>query len=170
MKVEAFVTRKARDLVRDAAESLLRESVNGLRDVKRAEVWSFDLEGVDAERELREILDETTLIVNPNVHRYTLEPERPTAGVGSRVFVRVRDRVDPKAKAVLRAICNVHGARSVKGVSRAILWTIDLDTEDVGQVERFARDAAGLDRGAGILANTHAQEVEIVVTRSPVRA
>jgi phosphoribosylformylglycinamidine (FGAM) synthase PurS component len=168
LRIDAFVTRKTQDLVCDAAEDLLRESKGHVRAVKRAEVWSFEIESEAARSELREILEETTLIVNPNVHRYTLDPEKAAGAPGtSRVLVRVRDRVDPKATGVLRALRNVHGARSIGGISRAVLWTIDLDIDDAARAERFAREIAGLDRGAGILANTHAQEVEVRVATNP---
>ena len=72
MKIEAVVRRKTQDLVRDAAEDLLRETVEGIRRVDRAELWTFEVGGGDAREPVRAILDDTALVVNPNVHRYSL--------------------------------------------------------------------------------------------------
>ena len=37
-----------------------------------AELWTFDVQGDDPTARVKEILDETTLVVNPNVHRYSI--------------------------------------------------------------------------------------------------
>jgi phosphoribosylformylglycinamidine (FGAM) synthase PurS component len=166
VKVEAVIRRKTQDLVRDAAENLLRGSVDGVRHVDRADLWTFEVDGDDAAGEVRRMLDETTLVVNPNVHRYSLDRWDGPPESGTRLFVRVCDRVDPKGAAVLRAVRDRLGRRRFTGTSRAVLWIVDLDTDDAAAAERAGREMVGRTRGAGILANGHAQDAEIRVVTS----
>jgi phosphoribosylformylglycinamidine (FGAM) synthase PurS component len=162
--VEAVVTRKTKDLVRDAAEDLLRDSAVGFERVERAELWSFEVEAESASPEIRKILDETTLVVNPNVHRYSLKTWETRPSSGCRLFVRVKDRVDAKGASVTRSIRGRLKIESIREAARSVLWTIDLGTSDRAEAERLGRDVAGLGpRGAGLLANPHSQEVEIRV-------
>lgn len=167
MTVEVHVRRKIRDLVRDAAEDALRARWPGIATVDRAERWTFVLEGGGA-ADVRRVLEESTLVANPNVHRWTLH-ERPPADVApepgrARLRLLVADRVDAKGASVLRALRGRRGLRSVADVRRAVLWTVDVAGAR-GEAERLARELTGADgRGAGLLANLHAQEVETRVT------
>ena len=155
MKLVAHVTRKTRDLVLDSAEELLRREAPEVRKVRRAEVWSFDVESAEAAADVRRVLDETTLVVNPNVHRYTLDraSERPE---GPRLTVLVTERVDAKGAAVLRGLRRC-GARGVRGVTRSVEWTLDLAGTAAGSAARLGEEVAA------ILGNRHAQEVETKV-------
>ncbi|MGQ0722329.1 MAG: hypothetical protein ACT4PE_12275 [Candidatus Eiseniibacteriota bacterium] len=164
MRVEALVRRKTQDLVRDSAESLVRASIGGVRAVERAEVWTFDVEGDSATDRVRRVLEETTLVVNPNVHRWSLEASAAAPSAGSRIVVRVHDRVDAKGRQVLRAVRERLGLREVRGVERAAQWTVDLETTDRAAAEHAGRILTGGDRGAGILVNAHAQTAEVRVT------
>jgi phosphoribosylformylglycinamidine (FGAM) synthase PurS component len=154
MKLEAWVPRKTRDLVLDSAEELLRDKAPEVTAVGRAEVWSFDVEGRAAETDVRRVLDETTLVVNPNVHRYSLAGGDEPPPAGSRLTVRVMERFDPKEAAVLRGIRERCGVRAVHGVSRSVVWTLDLKEGDAQDAERVGRVVAS------ILANPHAQDLE----------
>ena len=163
MTVEVHVRRKIRDLVRDAAEDALRAHWPTLGRVDRAEVWTFSLDAGGAE-DVRRMLEATTLVVNPNVHRWTIVDEggedAPAAAGGARVRVEVHDRVDAKGASVLRSLRDRVGWRGVAGVRRSVLWTLDLPGSRE-EAERLAREVTGLDgRGAGLLANPHAQDVE----------
>jgi phosphoribosylformylglycinamidine (FGAM) synthase PurS component len=167
--VEVHVRRKIRDLVRDAAEDALRERWPGLARVDRAEAWSFTLSAGGADL-VRRVLEGTTLVANPNVHRWTLAAEGDAAaqagpGPGSaRIRVAVRDRVDAKGASVLRSLRERLGWRDVAGVRRSVLWTIDLPASRE-EAERLLRELTGEGgQGAGLLANPHAQEVEATVT------
>lgn len=163
MKVEAIVRRKTQDLVRDAAEDLLRETMEGVRRVDRAELWTFEVDAEDAAERVRAILDETALVVNPNVHRYSLEHWNAPPESGVRLFVRVRNRVDARAAQVLRAIRERLGRTEVTAAGRAVLWTVDLQSADVAAAERAGRGIIGAERGAGILANPHSEEASVEV-------
>jgi len=163
MKVEAIVRRKTQDLVRDAAEDLLRETVEGVRRVDRAELWTFEVEAADGAERVRSILDDTTLVVNPNVHRYSLEPWNAPPESGVRLFVRVRNRVDAKAAQVLRAIRERLGRTEVTAAGRAVLWAVDLESADAEAAERAGRSMIGAERGAGVLANPHSEEATVEV-------
>jgi phosphoribosylformylglycinamidine (FGAM) synthase PurS component len=162
--VEALVRRKTQDLVRDSAESLVRASIGGVRAVERAEVWIFDVDGDSAADRVRRVLEETTLVVNPNVHRWSLESPAAPPPPGSRVVVRVKDRVDAKGRQVLRAVRERLGFREVRDVERATQWTVDLETRERPAAEHAGRILTGGDRGAGILVNAHAQTAEVFVT------
>jgi phosphoribosylformylglycinamidine (FGAM) synthase PurS component len=178
--VEARVWRKTQDLVRDAAESLLRERFPEVERVARADVWSFEVEGPDAAatESIREILEDTTLVVNPNIHRYAMEGAVAGAAgpagsksadappMGCRLLVRVHDRVDPKSGQVLRAIREHLGRKNVTAVRRSVLWSVDLATDDVAGAERTGQEMVGGERGAGILANPHAQDSETRVVKA----
>ena len=157
MKLEAWVRRKTGDLVLDSAEGLLRDKAPGVTAVGRADVWSFDVEGRAAEPDVRRVLDETTLVVNPNIHRYTLAEGDDPPAAGSRLTVRVTERFDPKGAAVLRRIRERYGIRAVRGVSRSVVWTLDLKDGDAQDAEHVGLAVAS------ILANPHAQEVEMDV-------
>lgn len=164
MKLEARVRRKTRDLVADSAEELLRREAPEVARVSRAEVWSFELESADAETDVRRVLDETTLIVNPNVHRYTLNEGEPPPGRGARITVRVTERVDARGAAVLRGIRERCGARGVAGVARSVEWSLDLVEGATGRAGRIGEEVAA------ILGNPHAQDVETrIVGGSGVR-
>jgi len=161
MTIVARVQRKTRDLVRDAAEDVLRARSAGFEAIDRAEQWTFEAPADGAQRDVHRILDETTLVVNPNLHRYTLEgEEHPGAPpAGARVEIVVQDRVDAKGAAVLRAVRERRGIRGITGVSRAVVWTLDV-AGSPADAERLANEVTGGDgHGAGILANPHSQHV-----------
>ncbi len=164
MKIEALVTRKTQDLVQFAAEDLLRESVAGLERIERGELWAFTLEADDPLGILHWLLDETTLIVNPNVHRYSLEDWVVAPAAGGRLWLRVSDRVDTAGAAVLRGIRR-RGLDTVREVRRSVLWTLDLPASDGRGLERIGRElcGAGESMTAGVLANPHAQDVEMII-------
>jgi phosphoribosylformylglycinamidine (FGAM) synthase PurS component len=154
MTVEVYVRRKIRDLVRDAAEDVLRARWPSVGRVDRAEVWTFVLDSPEGRDGVRHAMEHTTLVANPNVHRWAIhEGEDPAPPDGSaRVIVTVTDRVDPRGASVLRSMRD-----------RAVRWTIDT-AGSREEAERMAREVTGADgRGAGLLANPHAQEVETAV-------
>jgi phosphoribosylformylglycinamidine (FGAM) synthase PurS component len=162
MTVSVWVRRKTRDLVRDAAEDLLRATGERVERIERAELWRFEVERSDEpETTVRRILDETTLVVNPNVHRYSLEERGGPPAARTRLRVEVRDRVDAKGAAVLRSIRERLGVGSVTGVTRSVLWSIDLDADEERARSVGRRLSGDGERGAGVLANRHAQITEI---------
>ena len=163
MRIEAVVRRKTQDLVQDAAEDLVRRVIPGVAAVERAELWAFDVDAPDGAERVREILDETALVVNPNVHRWSLEPWSGAPARGARILVRVRDRVDPKGAQVLRAVRDRLGHAEFTQASRAVLWRVDLDSADRAAAEEAGRALTGGERGAGILANPHAQDTLLQV-------
>jgi phosphoribosylformylglycinamidine (FGAM) synthase PurS component len=166
MTMDVLVRRKIADLVRDAAEGALRESCPSLERLDRAELWTFTVEGEDR-AVVRRVLEDTTLVANPNVHRWTFREAAPTVPLApgrARVVVEVHDRVDARGASVLRALRERRGVRSVTGVRRGVLWTIDVAARRE-QAEALARDVTGTgDAGAGLLANPHAQEASATVT------
>lgn len=168
MIVDVHVRRKIRDLVRDAAEDALRVRWPGLTRVDRAEVWSFELSSGGA-ADVERILEETTLVANPNIHRWSVAPgdaAAPAAGGAARVRVTVRERVDPKGASVLRSLRERLGRHGITGVARSVQWTLELPAS-LEDAEGLAREVTGGDgRGAGLLANPHAQDVETQVTPS----
>jgi phosphoribosylformylglycinamidine (FGAM) synthase PurS component len=161
--VEAVVRRKTQDLVQDAAEDLLRREIPGVAGVERAELWTFEVDAADGAERVREFLDGTALVVNPNVHRWSLEPWNEAPARGTRILVRVRDRVDPKGAQVLRAVRDRLGRAEFTHASRAVLWRVDLESADRAVAEEAVRALTGGDRGAGILANPHAQDALLQV-------
>ena len=167
MIVEALVRRKTQDMVRDAAATLLRETfeadLGGIGRIDRADLWAFDVDAADGTALVKDVLEDTTLVVNPNIHRYSLAPWSDVPESGTRLFVRVQDRVDSKGSQVLRAIRDRLGRPEVKEAQRSVLWTIDLKTADADAAEAAGRAMVGEARGAGILANPHAQDAEIRV-------
>ncbi|MGH2570530.1 MAG: hypothetical protein ACRDGR_04850 [bacterium] len=161
MKVEARVTRKTRDLVLDSAEELLRREVPEVARVRRAEVWSFDVEDAAAAADVRRVLEETTLVVNPNVHRWTLD-EGDERTEGARLTVRVTERVDAKEAAVLRGMRRC-GAQGVRRAQRTVVWSLDLADTAAGSASRIGEEVAA------ILGNRHSQEVETRVSEGGKR-
>lgn len=160
MTIRTLVHRKTRDLVRDAAEDVLLRHTPALKSVDRAELWTFT--GADGVRgDVQRVLDETTLVVNPNIHRYrVLESAASPPAAGSRVTLIVRDRVDAKGASVLRSVRERLGFSRVTGVARAVQWTIELDAPR-SAAEKLVQAVTGQDgRGAGLLANPHSQDVE----------
>lgn len=159
MNVVARVQRKTRDLVRDAAEDVLRARGAGVGAIERAEQWTFEVPADAARADVQRILDETTLVVNPNLHRYRLEQGEAevAAGAGPRLEIVVHDRVDAKGAAVLRAVRERRGIRSITGVSRAVVWTLEVKGSDAESLAREVTGEGG--HGAGILANPHSQDV-----------
>ncbi len=165
-RLAALVHRKTRDLVRDAAEDVLRRpdgSPAGLTGLDRAELWTFDVGDAASEQGVRRALEETTLVVNPNLHRWTTDAAAPPPPRGVRITLVVRDRVDAKGRSVLRAMRDRLGVKGLADVSRAVRWTIDLDG-DAEAAEALAARVTGADgRGAGLLANPHSQDVQVRV-------
>ena len=166
MTIEVHVRRKIRDLVRDAAEDALRLRWPNLARLDRAEVWTFALASGGA-GDVERILEETTLVANPNIHRWTLAGEGAPAaesGGATRVCVRVREKVDAKGASVLRSLRDRLGRRDVQDVRRSVEWTLEIPASRE-EAEGIAREVTGLDgRGAGLLANPHAQDFETSVT------
>jgi phosphoribosylformylglycinamidine (FGAM) synthase PurS component len=164
MNVEVHVRRKTRDLVCDAAADALRASCPEVAHLERADVWTFRVDTADAP-EIGRVLAESTLVANPNVHRWAFAGEaaaRPV-GAGTRVRLRVHDRVDARGAAVLRAMRDRRGVASLTEVRHAVQWTIDIHAPRAA-AEALARGLAGLsERGAGLLANPHAQDVDVAV-------
>lgn len=164
MNVEALVTRKTQDLVRFAAEDLLGTQEPSVQRIRRGDLWTFAVAGPDPVGVATRLLEETTLVVNPNVHRYTFDSWRVPPAAGHRVFVRVADRVDVAGAAVLRAAREHRGIREITSVGHSVLWTLDVDTADPAEAERLGRSLVGAGgETAGILANPHAQDAETAV-------
>jgi phosphoribosylformylglycinamidine (FGAM) synthase PurS component len=159
MIVEALVRRKTVDLVRIAAEDLVREQFPEVRRVDHGELWTFDLDDESGERDLQRLLDETALVVNPNVHKVTLGDWRKAPAAGARLVVVVKDRVDARAASVLRAARERRGLGGIRGASRATVWSLDVDAENApAAAERLGLRVAGPE--GGLLANPHAQDVQ----------
>ncbi len=173
--LRALVTRKTIDLTRVAAEDLVRAAHPEVRRVDRGELWTFDVEGPEGEAEVRRLLETTTLVVNPNVHRVVVgaPPAPPPAAAGARLEVVVADRVDAKSRAVLRSARQRLGFGRIRDVRRAILGSLDVGAGDSGAgtaaaSASFAAAAAAAERiglavagpEGGLLANPHAQDVE----------
>ncbi len=166
MILEALVHRKTVDLVRIAAEDLVRGQFPEVRRVDHGELWTFDVDGEVGERELRRLLDETTLVVNPNVHKVTLGAWRKAPAAGARLVVLVRDRVDARAASVLRAARERRGLGAIRGASRSTVWSLDVEGEDApAAAERVGNRVAGPQ--GGLLANPHAQDVQREVVSAP---
>ncbi len=162
MMFSVTVHRKTRDLARDAAEDLLRAQVDGFGAIDRAELWTFEVEDApEAETAVRRILDDTTLVVNPNLHRYTLDEPDRSDGARTHLVVTVSDRVDAKSVAVLRSGRERLGETSVTGVARSVQWTLGLDADEATALEVGREITGGGERGAGVLANSHAQDVVV---------
>ncbi len=164
MNVEVLVRRKTRDLVCDAAEDVLREEHPEVVHIDRAEAWTFRVDAADAPK-VHRVLERSTLVANPNVHRWSIagEAAREPAARRTRVRLRVRDRVDARGAAVLRAMRDRRGVQSLDEVQHAVVWTLDVDASRAGAGE-LARRLAGLSgHGAGLLANPHAQDVQLEV-------
>ena len=160
MTIEVLVTRKIRDLVQDAAEDALSASQRGVSRVTRGELWSFDVDGDEGADVVRGILEGTTLVVNPNVHRYSFGSWRDVAAGERRLLIRVADEFDARGAAVLRAVRDRCGIGAVRGVQRSVLWAIDLEATDPEAANRLGEEiTGGNDAGAGLLANRHAQDV-----------
>lgn len=166
MNLEVHVRRKTRDLVCNAAEDALRAGAPEVVRLDRAEAWTFRVDPADAPK-VRQALADSTLVANPNVHRWTFA-DAPSATAASeagrtRVRVRVHDRVDARGASVLRAMRDRRGIASLAEVRHAILWTLDVAAPRAA-AEDLARRLTGLSgRGAGLLANPHAQDVELDV-------
>jgi phosphoribosylformylglycinamidine (FGAM) synthase PurS component len=163
VRIEAVVRRKTQDLVQDAGEDLVRRVIPGVARVDRAELWAFEVDAPDGAARVRDILDGTALVVNPNVHRYSLEPWDEAPPRGARLLVCVRDRVDPKGAQVLRAVRDRLGRTEVTAASRAVLWRVDLESADAAAAAEAVRALTGAERGAGVLANPHAQDAIVQV-------
>jgi hypothetical protein len=159
MTIEALVTRKTQDLARIAAEDLLRAQDPDLIRVERAELWTFEVDGSGGEREVRSVLEDSTLIVNPNVHRSTMENWRRAPVEGARLCITVTDRVDARAASVLRAARERRGLRSIRGVRRSVVWILEM--KDRAGALRLGQVIAGPQ--GGVLANVHAQDVNMEV-------
>jgi hypothetical protein len=122
--------------------------------VTRVEVWSFEVEDATADADVCRVLDETTLVVNPNIHRYSLD-DGGTSSPAAHLTVRVTERVDAKGAAVLRGIRERCGARGVRGVARSVEWSLGLEEGAIASAGRIGKEVAA------ILGNPHAQIVEI---------
>ncbi len=158
MIVEALVRRKTVDLVRIAAEDLVREQFPEVRRVDHGELWTFDVDDAGGAQDVQRLLDETTLVVNPNVHKVTLGAWRKAPTAGARLVLVVHDRVDARASSVLRAARERRGLGAIRGASRATVWSLDVEGNDASATaERVGLRVAGPE--GGLLANPHAQDV-----------
>lgn len=168
--VGLLVRLKIPDVTALTAANALRRSMGykQLRELKRADYYRLEL-AVDTEEEAlalaRELAEKTNLFVNPNKHVYevwtTREEEPPAEGQVAHVLVT--DPHDGSAEGMLVALQGRLGyGDKVQGLTKGLLWTMVLDTDDPAEAKRLAAEMAetkSLDMG--LLVNPHFQEFDV---------
>lgn len=168
--VAILVRLKIPDVTALTAANALRRSMgySQLKELRRADYYRLEL-AVETEAEAvalaRELAEKTNLFVNPNKHVYDLlttsTDEAPAAGQLAHLLVT--DPNDGSAQGMLAALQGRLGyGDKVTGLTKGLLWTMVLDTDDPAEARRLATEMAetkSLDKG--LLVNPHFQEFEV---------
>ena len=168
--VGILVRLKIPDVTALTAANALRRSMgySQLKELRRADYYRLEL-AVDTQEQAlelaRELAEKTNLFVNPNKHVYELWTSREEAppDKGTLAHVLVTDPHDGSAEGMLSALQGRLGyGGKVTGLTKGLLWTMVLDTDDSEEAKRLASEMAetkSLDKG--LLANPHFQEFEV---------
>jgi len=157
------------DTVALSAEDVLRRKmgygprVGGLR---REDWWRFEVETDDPARAAGRVetwAARCTALVNPNKHRARIEAVKdwPPGTTEAEVMILVRDREDVRARSMLGFLTDTLGASDLRSLASGTLWILR-----PGAGERDGRALAEeiaitRSRTSGLLANPHAQVVEV---------
>lgn len=168
--VGILVRLKIPDVTALTAANALRRSMgySQLKELRRADYYRLEL-AVDTQEQAlelaRELAEKTNLFVNPNKHVYELWTSREEAppAEGTLAHVLVTDPHDGSAEGMLSALQGRLGyGGKVTGLTKGLLWTMVLDTDDSEEAKRLASEMAetkSLDKG--LLVNPHFQEFEV---------
>lgn len=168
--VSILVRLKIPDVTALTAANALRRSMGyaQLRELKRADYYRLNLAVDSAEEAValaQELAEKTNLFVNPNKHVYEVwtSREEPAPAQGKLAHVLVTDPNDGSAQGMLAALQGRLGyGGKVAGVTKGLLWTMLIDTEEAEEARRLAGEMAetkSLEKG--LLVNPHFQEFEV---------
>ena len=168
--VAILVRLKIPDVTALTASNALRRSMgySQLKELGRADYYRLELAADTQEQAIalaRELAEKTNLFVNPNKHVYEVwtsrEEKAPAQGKLAHVLVTAPN--DGSAQGMLAALQGRLGyGDRVTGLTKGLLWTMVLDTEDEAEAKRLASEMAetrSLDKG--LLVNPHFQEFEV---------
>jgi hypothetical protein len=165
-RVTLGVRLKVPDTTAQSAEDTLRRNLGydgTLESLRREDWWCFEVATDDpgaARACVRQWADRCTALVNPNKHRAALDAPRGRAE-GTETSVLVRDREDLRAASMLRFLRSALGASDLVSLESGVLWTLRF-RPGAGDPRALADDIARTrSRTRGLLANPHAQTVDI---------
>lgn len=168
--VAILVRLKIPDVTALTASNALRRSMGykQLKELRRADYYRLEL-AVDTPEQAvalaSELAEKTNLFVNPNKHVYEVwtSREEKAPAQGQLAHVLVTDPNDGSAQGMLAALKGRLGyGDKVTGVTKGLLWTMVLDTEDPEEARRLASEMAETKSlGQGLLVNPHFQEFEV---------
>lgn len=171
--VELLVKLKIPDVTALTAGGALRRRMgyaNVLNSLRRADYYRLELnvDGPEAAQELaRELAEKTNVFVNPNKHVYEVRVpgEAATTSRGGHpvVQVLVTDPTDGSAQGALATLQGRLGfGDRVCGLTKGLLWTLELDCADHAAAQALAQEIAVTERrDRGLLMNPHFQECVI---------
>jgi len=146
--------------------------------IERMRTWSLSYDVVaadDAVGPTETILRETVLLANPNrdirqLRAGASEPVKPGIyepgdGVVGAYVVKVHNLWDSAGEKVARIARSRLGIDALRSVSSSTLWVIEMSRGEPRSRELAERVAVLEARGAGLLANPHCQEAEVVSAR-----
>ena len=165
-RVTLAVRLKVPDATARSAEDTLTRNLGyagTLESLRREDWWCFEVATDDpaaARARVRQWADRSTALVNPNKHRTALDVSAGGAdATGTRVLVR--DREDSRAASMLRFLRSALGASDLLSLESGVLWTLRFRPGS-GDPRALAEDIAYTrSRTRGLLANPHAQTVDI---------
>ncbi len=166
---QVLVTLKIHDATASTAQNTIRRRM-GLTEVsrlERAEWWKAEFADscADAETRLRELVERTSIFMNPNKHRYEIVSGAtvPPASAGA-ARVLVVDREDTIGKAAQEAaVAHPLSGGALRSLARGILWTVTAEPGK-GKSSREIAEllAVSTHRTAGLLANPHYQDATVL--------
>ena len=171
MQTAAILVRlKIPDVTALTAANALRRSMGytQLKELRRADYYRLEL-AVDTPEQAvalaSELAEKTNLFVNPNKHVYEIwtAREEQAPAQGQLAHVLVTDPNDGGAQGILAALQGRLGyGGKVTGVTKGLLWTMVLDTDDPEEARRLAAEMAETKSlSQGLLVNPHFQEFEV---------
>ena len=172
-QVALLVRLKIPDVTALTARNALKRRMGydrALSDLRREDYYEFeiDAETPDAARELvGRLAEETNFFVNPNKHAFSLlsPGDAPPTGDGTHVLRYLVTDVGDKWGEGMAATLRARGgeAERVEGLSRGVLWTMELDADSPDDARRVAEEIAITRRiDEGLLLNPHYQEGRII--------
>ncbi|MBN1879627.1 hypothetical protein JW823_05910 [bacterium] len=169
---------KTRDAIAATASYTLRHDMgyeSVLLDAKREDYWSIELDYAvspgDSVTIMTELAEKTKVFVNPNKHRYAIQPEgtihsapcpdNPGSFSIPVVISSFDDRAGTTAMQTLNDLYSV--GKNVRSVQSGVLWTLVLKAESLDAARRIAEDiAVTRSRTEGLLANPHYESILIL--------
>mgnify|MGYP001600405526 CR=1 FL=1 len=131
-----------------ALQTLQKIGFNKIRDIKRADYYSFSIEG--DEKDFKDKICKVDILVNANKHSYDFAIKKD-----NNIKILVKN-INDDGSGILTTLKNRLGLKNIKNVEKAILWSLSIAADET-EAKKIEEKAA-----KELLVNENYQEFEII--------